>query len=272
MAAVQSREKVVMNTDEEPTWFKKDLQEHELQQPAREVFEKYSRVPAERVLSHLKGLLPYPCIGLFWFLDFGISELPVYDEVKERIISGEKFLDLGCCFGQDMRKLIADGVPQSNIYGSDLDMRFIDLGYEVFRDRHSLRSKFIQADILDDDSDLNQLKGQLGIISAQSLFHLFPWNRHVEIAKRIISLFNPTGSALLLGRTIGNKDNVMGGIPGMECYMHTAASWRQLWVDVGKETGTCWDVSVTELPSDPGMSQLVGHDAHMLWFVIRRIG
>jgi hypothetical protein len=49
---------------------------------------------------------PYPCIGLFRFLDFSIRKSPVYDEVLQRVKNGQKFLDMGCCFAQDIRALV----------------------------------------------------------------------------------------------------------------------------------------------------------------------
>ena len=43
-----------------------------------------------------------------------MSVHPVYDEVVSRLKKDSKLLDLGCCFGQDIRKLIHDGVPAEN--------------------------------------------------------------------------------------------------------------------------------------------------------------
>lgn len=48
------------------------------------------------------------------FLQLNISLSPVYDEVLFRLKKDEKLLDLGCCFGQDIRKLVQDGVPSQN--------------------------------------------------------------------------------------------------------------------------------------------------------------
>lgn len=49
---------------------------------------------------------PYPCIGMFRFLDLSIPSSPYYNEVIERLRAGEIFLDLGCCFGQELRQLV----------------------------------------------------------------------------------------------------------------------------------------------------------------------
>lgn len=36
---------------------------------------------------------------------------PYYDEVLSRVKNGEKLLDLGCCFGQELRKLVSPRIP-----------------------------------------------------------------------------------------------------------------------------------------------------------------
>ena len=43
---------------------------------------------------------------MFRFLDLSISTTAVYPEVLERTKAGEKLLDLGCCFGQEIRQLV----------------------------------------------------------------------------------------------------------------------------------------------------------------------
>jgi len=50
---------------------------------------------------------PYPCIGAYRFLDLSIISSPQYDEILSRVKNGEKFLDLGCCFGQEIRQLVS---------------------------------------------------------------------------------------------------------------------------------------------------------------------
>jgi hypothetical protein len=52
------------------------------------------------------AIYPYPCIGMYRFLDLSIVKTKVYSEVVQRLKSGEKILDLGCCFGQEIRQLV----------------------------------------------------------------------------------------------------------------------------------------------------------------------
>ncbi|KAF1354047.1 hypothetical protein BDV97DRAFT_396832 [Delphinella strobiligena] len=106
---------------------------HEVEAETLRLFEAYSKIPANQVVPHIEAIrerawkvFPYPCIGGFHFIELSLSELPIYPEVLSRVQSGESFLDVGCCFGQDIRKLVFDGAPSNKIYGSDLDHRFLE--------------------------------------------------------------------------------------------------------------------------------------------------
>jgi len=43
---------------------------------------------------------------MYRFLDLSILQSKVYPEVVKRLKGGEKLLDLGCCFGQEIRQLV----------------------------------------------------------------------------------------------------------------------------------------------------------------------
>ncbi|TFY62957.1 hypothetical protein EVG20_g6512 [Dentipellis fragilis] len=68
------------------------------------------------------AVYPYPCIRRFAFAKLKIAKLPAYPALlklgKER--EGAIFLDIGCCFGNDVRKAVADGYPVQNAIASDL--------------------------------------------------------------------------------------------------------------------------------------------------------
>ncbi|KAF7162847.1 hypothetical protein CNMCM5623_007969 [Aspergillus felis] len=91
---------------------------------------------------------PFPCIGIFRFLDFPAYLQPVYPEVLSRIRAGETFLDLACCFGQDIRKLAHAGAPAVNLIGVDTEPRFLDLSSQLFKDKHRLKAHFLTGDVL----------------------------------------------------------------------------------------------------------------------------
>jgi hypothetical protein len=56
-------------------------------------------------LTKLK--FPYPCIGCYRFLDILIVKSQAYEEIVARLKKGERFLDIGCCIGQELRQLVS---------------------------------------------------------------------------------------------------------------------------------------------------------------------
>ncbi len=52
-----------------------------------------------------------------------------------------RFLDLGCCFGTDTRKLILDGWNKSNLEAVDVVNDYWNFGLNLFKDQHTLAVK-----------------------------------------------------------------------------------------------------------------------------------
>lgn len=50
-------------------------------------------------------------------------------------------LDRGCCFAQDVRKLVDDGARPQNLYACDLKGEFLDVGYDLFKDKETINNK-----------------------------------------------------------------------------------------------------------------------------------
>src|ERR1700761_9762694 len=91
---------------------------------------------------------------------------------------------------------VFNGALAENLYGSDLRQEFLELGYKLFNDRATLKSKFIAADVFDPSSGLLQLKGQLSIVYAGAFFHLFVYDEQVAVAKRILELLEDKPTTL----------------------------------------------------------------------------
>ena len=166
--------------------------------------------------------------------------------------AGEQtFLDLGCAFAQDIRRLVADGVDSSKCYGSDLRLDFIELGYDLFRDKSTLKSEFIAADIFDTDSPLKELDGKVDIIGASSFFHLFGLEDQKIVARRVAKLMRPQKGTLLIGRQVGNETPQerprSSGQTGSR-YSHNVQSWRQFWNEIGDEIGAAFEVDGKQKP------------------------
>ncbi|KAL9002048.1 MAG: hypothetical protein Q9188_005005 [Gyalolechia gomerana] len=260
------------------SWYDPDIKV--LPDATRELFER----------SRAFEIYPYPCIGRLRFLNLSLSRHPLYPEVLERLqprsspegrqhcslsISGQSsgityhharpqvLLDLGCCLAQDLRKLVFDGVPSENLYGLDVEKGFIDLGYDLFQDRATLKSQFLVEDLLrtdhgegsDIDGDnlpgtastlstpalipLASLYSRVSIIAANSIFHLYNYSDQLRLAKRVLQLLSPEPGSLILGRQVGSSPP--GEYSALDNrgtrYSHDIASFRSFWDQVAEEIG-----------------------------------
>lgn len=161
--------------------------------------------------------------------------------------AGATFLDIGCCLGHDIRKLVFDGAPAENLVGVELRKGFIDLGYDLFRDRDTLRAKLLQGDATSDGSvdPWPQLEGKFDVVNLGLILHVFPWEGQVALLERgIENLKQGQLGTSLIGLACGAIDDGTvlewaGGIPA-----HNEETFRRLVEEVEARTGTKWKVDV----------------------------
>ncbi|KAH9868779.1 hypothetical protein J1614_007853 [Plenodomus biglobosus] len=259
-------------------WYEENPTDDMIPQETRQLLETYSGVPAKEVFNHVVRardeafeIFPYPCIGQFRFLEPSFSELEEeYNEMVKRLSEGQKLLDMACCFGQTIRQLVAGGAPSENIYGSDLQSEFIELGYKLFKDQSKLKTKFLVADIFDPNSALTTMKGEFDMVFAGSFFHLWGYEKQTEVSKAVAALLRTSPGSMILGRQIGAITAVEKTSATGTMYRHNVESFRKMWEDIGKETGVNFSVKaeLKELAGDHFM--LHTDDTRRLWFVVRR--
>ena len=207
-----------------------------------------------------------------------ISRSPRYPEVLKRMKEEDNvLLDLGCCFAQDIRKLVADGAPAEHIWGAELRTDFIELGYDLFLDKGKLKANFINADVFDPESQLSQLNGKVDIVYTGSFFHLFDWDQQVIIAKQLVRTTKAKKGSLVLGRQVGDKNPGTfnhGTNTGGKMYRHDPETWTRLWNEVGEQTGSEWKVEATldeRVVGNTDCSTWNGNDAKLLRFTVERL-
>lgn len=239
----------------------------------RELLENYSKIPEDKVNQHIEAVrddawnhYPYPSIGIFIFCDLGLSgdDLPkdstgitqkhqsAYQTILSKLKNGGKFLDVGCMFAQDARKLVFDGASPSSVYGTDILGDYFEFGYKLFRDKDIIPpSHFITADILDPDAPgLKELQGKLDVINNMHLLHVFSIEDQHAVLKRFIQLLKPEKGVTVTGRCSGHvQSGYRGGAHTKattkskgDIWEHNPDSIKKLWSEVGKDTGTEWDV------------------------------
>ncbi|KAM0258013.1 hypothetical protein ACHAQJ_004056 [Trichoderma viride] len=230
--------------------------------PFRKLLEEYSKVPPEEVgelllktRKELWEVVMYPCIGRWGFLNLQSIRDPHFNTAVERLKQStssdgeqshsEALLDIGCCIGQILRKLVHDGIEPTRLFGTDLHPEFISIAAELFHDE-GCGLTFAAGDMLDpEDKALNVLDGKITLVHAGNFFHLFTWEEQVKIGVRIIRFLQPgTVDAIIFGRQIGtHKPREKQGIKKL--FLHNEESLQKLWNEIGAKTGTRWRVQVS---------------------------
>jgi len=118
------------------------------------------------------------------------------------------------------------------------------LGYDLFNDKDKLTTKFVAANVFDNDSPLKELYGQMSIVYTGSFFHLFDRSEQLDVAKRVVQLLKPEAGSTIIGRQMGNLTSgsyEAGGYVGEKArFRHNPKSWEDLWDEIGEATGTKW--------------------------------
>ncbi|KIK62578.1 hypothetical protein GYMLUDRAFT_96154 [Collybiopsis luxurians FD-317 M1] len=207
-------------------------------------------------------IYPYNCIRTFGFLRFRIRRSEAsYKRLLEIGSSRQNalFLDLGCCFGNDLRKAIEDGYPAENVIASDLRAEFWKFGHDLFNTNPAtFPVTFIPGDALDPSfisiqpppqsqpetaidsvrsilqtkpESLDFLRGYLSAIHTSAFFHLFNKDEQLIIAKKLASLLSPLPGSFIFGAHVGAfeaQEDVKSGT-GTLFYRHSPETWKEMW-------------------------------------------
>ncbi|KAI1126737.1 hypothetical protein F5Y10DRAFT_244231 [Nemania abortiva] len=254
----------------------------------RELLEKYSKIPPDQVTAEIHRIrdkawevAKYPCIGTFSYLrllEFG-DDFPGMQHVIERLKapnSQETFLEVGGFIFQTIRRLAYEGVDSSRLYGTDLHAEFIELGYEQFRDRDTLKATFVAGDMLLSDEEYavsalpRTLNGKVSIVHASNFFHLFSWETQLVICERIIQFYRHApgkkGPAVIFGSHLGSI--TPGKTELFSAFLHDQTTFQALWDEVGKKTGTRWNVSMNIFSWRPPRVNVFGSNARAMHYVV----
>lgn len=228
--------------------------------PISEVFEQYSGIAKSEQVDHVISVRDraytthqYPCLGRFRFLELELSRHHLYRSyvvpTLTRATGKEEvppiFLDLGTCLGQDLRKLVFDGVPPSRLYGSDIEQTFIDTGYEMFLDEGKMpRDRFLcPADVFDDPakSKFSTLTARVDILNASAVFHLFDEAKQIDVARCCMRLLrkDPGSTSLVLGAHVGSAKARETLRHSGGKFRHDENTWEALWKQVCQEQEFC---------------------------------
>ncbi|KAI1150711.1 hypothetical protein F4825DRAFT_463160 [Nemania diffusa] len=257
----------------------------------RELLEKHSKIPHDEVEAEIFKIrdkaweiVNYPCIGAFNFvrlLEFE-DDYPNIRKAIERLKapgSQETFLEFGGFLFQTIRQLTFEGVDSARLYGTDLHTEFIELGYELFRDRDTLKATFVAGDMLLPHeqyavSDLpNTLAGKVTIMHASNFFHLFTWESQLVLCEPLIQLLrlssDATGPAMIMGSHCGS---IRPGVSDFfSVFLHDESTFQSLWDTVGSKTGTHWKVSQKFISDSPPKPSVFNKYTRTVQFVVTEV-
>ncbi|MCJ1309960.1 hypothetical protein MMC25_003621 [Agyrium rufum] len=209
-----------------------------------------------------KLLVPRNAVGGYRFTGLGLVAHPSFDALvsdlsrsvplkSENGLPNHLFVDIGCCVGQDIRSLVY--AAGSRIVGVGLDPAFVDLGYDLFRDREKLRAKFIAGDLLTLGHSIaplprsNQsfvalpdLVGNASVVWAAAFLRLWDLAGQKAVCQRILLLLQDRAGAKVLGRQVGSRE--AGQVVHVTnksglMYKHNPESFREMWDAVLTQTG-----------------------------------
>jgi SAM-dependent methyltransferase len=222
------------------------------------------------------------------FLDLHMSQHPFYPTILSRFTNSPatRLLDVGCGLGQDVRKLVFDGVPAKQIYAVELKAGLISAGHDLFMDGGKEGITFLQGDAINDDirtwkKDF-QIEEGFEMIHTGALFHLFAWETQLTIAKNLVELVHGKDEAVIFGWTFAAHEAGLRSVgPNKEAkvYGHNEESARRFWKEVGDVTGTEWEIEVRFAWADVGEATGLAKGGNwgdadgngMMWFSVRRV-
>ena len=184
------------------------------------------------------------------FLDFSLANTPSYEAILVRLRENKDpslLLDVGCCFGQDLRKLVVDGVPSSRVAGVELRRDFIDLGFELFQDRETFQGRMIAGDVFDEslEAPIRVLDGSVDFVHVASFLHLFGWDGQIEAGMRLVRFLRDRIGTMVLGRQVGSsvpEERSHKTNPSGTTFLHSPESLSKMWAEIGERTNTRWKV------------------------------
>ena len=217
-------------------------------------------------------------VGGYRFIGLGLAAHPSFENVVSILRSnshssetptsdlsstksdqlGPLFLDLGCCVGQDIRSLAHARVPSSRIVGAELEPAFVEVGYDLFRDREKLGARFLFGDVLTLEASspdnmksisssapsshpLQSLVGRVTVLWASAFLHLWDRPGQINACRRMVSLMRGDPGVKIIGRHAGSRNpglvkHITNPGKGL-MYKHNPESFENLWKEVTSGQG-----------------------------------
>jgi hypothetical protein len=199
----------------------------------------------------------FRCIQTMSFLSPRAYKHTAYKAILEMNTSAPdkiKIADIGCCFAQDTRQLILDGVSPSNIWDIDLLSGYWDAGTQMFRDEdhsspiHLVNTFFGDMTLeLHDETAIERILGEGVVFEAfdfvilQAVLHTISREQSARFLSRIFKMLrgreeSAGESGILMGTCVGSKigkDWLLTPDKTASRYLHSPETLTEALVAIG---------------------------------------
>ncbi|KAK2763739.1 hypothetical protein FQN54_009355 [Arachnomyces sp. PD_36] len=249
-----------------------------------DIHQRFSANPSEsetQVLDRIsvarkeaRKVAAYTCITEYIFAEPRIDRHFCYERIlsdAQNQGSPKKFVDVGCCVGSDIRKLIYDGFPAhvgesahglSAVTGLDIERRqysnpllqrhlidffgaeFFSIGLAMYnQSSENIPVRFVEANLLDPNFTTrhDNLRGQFDYVHSANVVHLFDYEGQMTFLRNLAFLAKPGG--LLWGRQVGEAEDSPTRSLRIEGKgdRFTPNEFRQMWVDATCSQVAGWE-------------------------------
>lgn len=180
-------------------------------------------------------VIRYGCISEFTFLNPSVTRRPIYfnllSQAQEARAKGERprWLEVGCAFGTDVRKVILDGWPRDDILALDVVPTYWNYGLSLFGDTANPPCEFLCADLTTHTLPISI--SPVDVAYTNLVLHVLTRPQTVYLVVNIFSLLNPGGC--FWGHTLGNELESSWSPYGNDWWLHSEKSLRNLLEEAG---------------------------------------
>jgi hypothetical protein len=214
--------------------------------------------------------------------------------------------------GDCTRKIVADGFPITGVLGFDIEkgdvalcsdthtvahstIDFWEFGHEIFKSTpETFPAAFVKGDIFDSLTleltppvydapatpkpilssltSLDPLRGHVSVIYAGGFFHMFNYDRQLQVARILAGLISPEPGSIIFGTHLGQPiKGFQKHSDGSSSYYQSPESWKEMWDgDVFENGKVKVEVSLRILdPETPELRGKFGCDKWLEWSVHR---
>lgn len=175
----------------------------------------------ERVLevwqrSRNSGIHVYRCIAELMFLQTRVARHPSYAAAMNTLKkeSTAKWLEVGCAYATDVRKVVVDGWPSEQIWCLDVTEAYFNLGLELFGDQETFNVNRAFGNILDETffpstpqhttQDVLP-RNAFAVASVAAVLHVLAREDSEALLKKIFNILLKSGG-LLFGSCVGAEE------------------------------------------------------------------